>query len=72
MLKCKKGFKVEILKSGAGYYLGTLDNDGFPQCRLSTRYAATEKDAQDLSLDRQFGCIENEYCNSGTGCFEEE
>jgi len=69
MLVCKKGYTIQALKSAAGWYLGTVDDQGFPNCRISTGYAETEDDAVNLEMDRQVGCIENEYCNKGTGCF---
>lgn len=68
-MKCKKGYEVVPCKSGCGWYLGTFDKDGFPNCRISTGYAKTESEAKLLSMDRQTNCIENEYCNGGRGCF---
>ena len=70
-VKCRKGYEVIVCKSAAGYYIGTKDEEGMPNCRISTGYAPTEEDAKLLPLDRQVGCIENEYCNGGEGCFEE-
>lgn len=71
-MKCIKGHKVQPLCSGAGYYLGTLDKDGFPWCRISNSYAETKEKAYKLLMDRQVGCMENEYCNGGRGCFKVE
>lgn len=68
-MKCIKGYEIQALRSGAGWYLGTLDEEGFPNCRVSTQYAKTAEDAEKLPLDRQCGCIENEWCNGGKGCF---
>jgi len=68
-MKCKKGFEIQALKSAAGWYLGTLDEDGFPNCRISTNYAATEVEALKLPMDRQTNCIENEFCNGCGSCF---
>ena len=68
-MKCKKGFEIEVFKSPAGYYLGTKDQDGFPNCRISREYAATKEEAERLPLNRQIGSIENEWCNNGEGCF---
>lgn len=68
-MKCKKGYEIQVLKSAAGFYLGTLDEDGLPNCRISSAYATNEEDAKTLPMTRQTGCIENEFCNSGTGCF---
>lgn len=69
--KCKKGFTLEVCKSAAGYYLGTKDEICCPNCRL-TDYAATPEEAEQLQLLRQFSCVENVFCNEGTGCFEED
>lgn len=70
-MKCRKGYEVRPLKSAAGWYLGTTDKDGFPNCRISTQYAKTEEDARKYLLaDRQTNCMENEFCNGGRGCFE--
>ena len=70
MCKCIKGYEVQALKSAAGWYLGTLDEDGLPNCRISCGYAETSELAEkNLVADRQIGCIENEWCNGGKGCF---
>lgn len=68
-VKCIKGFEVTILHSQAGYYVGTVDEYGFPNCRLSGQYADTNEKAEMLLLDRQIGCAEIEWCNGGKGCF---
>lgn len=68
-MKCMRGYDVKPLKSAAGYYIGTLDEDGFPNCRISSEYAKTEEEACSLLLDRQTNCIENDFCNGGKGCF---
>lgn len=40
-------YDIEVLMSGAGYYIGMLDpEDGAPYCRLSTNYWATFEEAQ--------------------------
>lgn len=67
-MKCKKGYEVDVCKSAAGYYIGTVDEFGCPNCRISG-YAKTAEDASILPMDRE--CIEREFCNGGTGCFEE-
>ena len=66
--KCKRGYEIQPLKSAAGWYLGTVDEEGFPNCRISMQYAETAEQAKRLPMNRQTGCIENEYCNNGTGC----
>ena len=37
--------KVQPLQSGAGWYLGTLDEDGLPLSRESVEYFASESEA---------------------------
>lgn len=67
-MKCKNGYTLEVCRSAAGFYLGTKDEMGCPNCRLSD-YAPTAEEAEHLLLLRQFGCIENEACHGGKGCF---
>lgn len=66
--KCKRGYKIQVLKSAAGYYVGTLDEEGCPYCRLTSQYAKTEEEAQELFLDRGYAS-EIRFCNGGSGCF---
>ena len=65
-MTCRRGYEIKPMKSAAGWYLGTRDKDGFPNCRLSD-YARTEEEAYELPLIRQFA-EENSYCNSLKGC----
>lgn len=68
-MKCRRGYVIQPLKSAAGYYIGTLDEDGCPNCRLSTGYAKTDVDALYLPLDR---CAEEiTFCNEGRGCLND-
>lgn len=57
-MKCRKGYEVQALKSAAGWYIGTVDEEGYPNCRITTEYAETGCKALLLPLDRQTGCIE--------------
>jgi hypothetical protein len=63
---CQKGNKIQVLKSNAGYYIGTLDEDECPNCRIS-QYAKKPDDPI-LNIERE--CMENQYCNghSLSGC----
>lgn len=45
-MKCAKGYELEVLRSNAGYYIGTVDEDSCPYCRYSKRYFKTEAAAQ--------------------------
>ena len=69
-MKCKKGYEVEVLNSAAGFYLGTKDDEGFPNCRISAHSQSREL-AEYLIPNRQTNCIENEFCNGGRGCFND-
>lgn len=65
-MTCRRGYEIKPMKSPAGWYLGTRDNDGFPNCRVSG-YAKTEEEAYDLPLIRMFA-EENAYCNNNRNC----
>ena len=43
-------FKIQVLKSAAGFYLGTLTPEGFPNSRDSVEYWKTEKAAEKALL----------------------
>lgn len=70
-MKCIKGYEVEPQRSAAGYYMGTVDKDGFPNCRLSSSYGKTAEEAKNLVLDRQTA-DENVFCNGCGRCFKKE
>lgn len=36
---------LQVLESGAGFYLGTVDEEGFPCSRESVEYWPTQEDA---------------------------
>jgi len=67
---CNKGFDIKVLKSNAGCYIGTLDHDGSPYCRL-TDYFESERAAQ-AALDSGNAVIrkavEIEYCSKNNRC----
>lgn len=64
---CKKGYEVRPQKSAAGYYMGTVDGDGCPNCRLTTQYSKDKNGAYQLPLDRQ-AATENRFCNRTGKC----
>lgn len=43
---CGKALKLQILRTQAGYYIGTADEDG-PVSRESAEYFSTEEQASD-------------------------
>ena len=63
---CTRGLEIFPMKSAAGWYWGTRDVDGYPNCRVSTCYAKTREECLKLPIDRT--CSENEFCNGGRGC----
>lgn len=42
---CGYKLKLQILKSNAGFYIGTKDEDGFPFSRESVEYFPNEREA---------------------------
>lgn len=70
-MKCRKGYEIKPCKSAAGWYMGTQDEMGRPNCRLSTRYAQTAEEAEKLPLDRDYA-MEVSFCNDGLGCVEKD
>lgn len=66
-MKCKKGYEIGTHRSAVGYYLGTVDEEGCPNCRI-TGYANTAEKAKSLPFTRM-NCIENAYCNGCGDCF---
>lgn len=69
MFVCKKGFEVKVLCSNL-YYIGTLDEEGMPNCRISVYYKNAEL-AQHALLFPTFTrrhCMENDFCSGESGC----
>lgn len=69
-MKCAAGLEVKVLKSNAGYYIGTLTKEGYPNCRLSD-YAVNKELALELPLSR-INAPENIYCQQMHGKEHEE
>lgn len=71
MNKCTRNHTIQALKSAAGWYVGTIDEDGFPYCRISTEYYKSQQECQ-MAIDNgsymQRTCMENQFCNRGYGC----
>lgn len=64
---CRRGHEIQVLKSGAGYYIGTVDEEGFPYCRISAGYSKTAEGCKDLVEDRAYA-MEIWFCNGNKGC----
>ena len=72
---CVRGHEVKVLKSGAGWYIGTVDTDGCPYCRISISYYETKEEAERMMVEgfaiKDYA--ENEFCfrtAGGCSCFE--
>ena len=68
-MNCIKGYEIKVMKSAAGYYIGTSDEDGFPMCRISSYYQTKElaqKDLDNCMFHRE--AEEIYFCNRGMGC----
>jgi len=70
-LTCVKGLEIKVLKSNM-YYIGTLDEDDAPVCRLSAEYYKTSDEARqaldEMSFTRRTG-VEIVFCSNGVPCF---
>lgn len=64
-MECVKGYNLEILRSNAGYYIGTLDEENMPNCRMTEGYAKTRKDVLSLKPRHSF---EIQHCSNGNLC----
>lgn len=70
---CRRGYKVVVLDSYAGYYIGTLDEEFCPNCRISSTYYKTKEEANKDLENRSFVfrySAENIICNCGKGCID--
>jgi hypothetical protein len=70
-MKCIKGYEIEVLSSGAGYYIGVFDDEVGPVCRISRDYYKNRKIAEEVFKARSWtsrDCLENNLCNGGKGC----
>ena len=65
-MKCKKGFELQCMKSAAGYYIGTRDNEGFPNCRISGYF----KEPVEPAIHRltRMDAMENQFCHGYSSC----
>jgi len=72
-MKCIKGYEIRVLKSAAGFYIGTTEEEGFPMCRISGYYP-TEEAAQTALNNKTFYRFAEEisFCNGGCGCIPGE
>lgn len=70
-MKCVRGHVIKALKSGAGWYIGTVDENGFPYCRISISYYKSKEEAEKMMVEgfaiKDYA--ENEFCfRSAGGC----
>lgn len=70
MMKCVNGYEIKPLKSAAGWYVGTLTEEGWPNCRITTKYYPTADEAfQNMNKDYRY-CEENNFCSRGRSCYD--
>lgn len=65
-MKCKKGYELQCMKSPAGYYIGTRDNEGFPNCRISGYFKEPVEPA--IHLLNRMDAMENQFCHGYSSC----
>ena len=71
-MKCINGYEIEAMQSAAGWYMGTRTEEGFPKCRITTRYYRTPDEAMD-NMDADYRvCMENGFCSKGEACYVSE
>lgn len=67
-MKCKKGYELKVLSGNlAGYYIGTVDEEG-PYYRLSEEYYKSRDIAQQALDTRAFtvrNAMEVAFCSGG-------
>lgn len=69
-MKCVKNLEVKPLKSAAGWYMGTVTEEGMPNCRITTMYYNTPEEAEkSLFADYRY-CSENSFCSGGRVCVD--
>ena len=75
-MKCAQQYELKVLKSAAGFFIGTADEDGSVNCRISHDYFDTKEEAQKALNTRSFKtrmtAIENQFCFRSCGadrCF---
>lgn len=68
-MNCIKGKEIKPLKSAAGWYMGTLTEEGMPNCRVSMMYYKTPEEAYKHMWEDYRVCMENDFCNGGRMCY---
>lgn len=73
MIKCINNRDVQVLKSQAGYYIGTTDECGSPYCRISSYYSNHEDALMALNTKSFLvrDSVEINFCNNGNTCIKE-
>lgn len=69
-MKCKKGLEIKCYKSAAGYYLGTYEIDGCPNCRISGYFK--EPVEPRVHLLNRIDAMENQFCHGYSSCLTAE
>ena len=69
---CTKGYEVQVLSCGAGYYIGTFDPEEGPNCRISNGYFKSREEGVHALASKSFAnrcnAAENSFCHGGRGC----
>lgn len=66
-MKCIRNHEIIIMKSAAGFYLGSRQ-DGMPYCRISGYYSSPAEAEKALAQREVRVCSENLYCSGGRNC----
>jgi hypothetical protein len=71
-MTCINGYKLEVLSSAAGYYIGTLEDNRIPMCRISAGYYKSYEEVQEALEENTFtrrNSVEIAFCSKGQPCF---
>lgn len=69
-MTCIKGKEIKPMKSAAGWYMGTSDENGLPYCRITAHYYSSAKDAEENMVKDYRYCQENNWCSRGMSCYD--
>ena len=68
-MTCARGHEVKPMKSAAGWYMGTMTEEG-PYFRITNRYYSTKEEAEkNLIYDYRLAS-ENMFCSNGRLCID--
>lgn len=64
-MKCWNNQTLYVCESSAGFFIGTLDHNGQPFCRITNYYRQRSSAVSDLKGEtfKERMVVKNDYCN---------